>query len=93
MANNLQDLSYLVVSLAAAYLVHSTILLTAAWAATKALRIRSHALLELIWKAAAVLGLVTAPLQLMLGVSEPFIPERTASISVRGPSAAALCSG
>jgi hypothetical protein len=60
-----------VVVVAGTYLLHSTILLASAWLVVKAGRVRSHAFAERLWKMAALLGLVTAPVQLALGWSTP----------------------
>ncbi len=56
-------------TLAFTYLMHSTLLLGGVWLAVRSGRIRSETLKERLWKLAAVLALVTAPLQLTLGVS------------------------
>lgn len=60
-----------VVVIAGTYLLHSTILLASAWLVVRIGRVRSHALAERLWKMAALLGLVTAPVQLALGWSGP----------------------
>jgi beta-lactamase regulating signal transducer with metallopeptidase domain len=59
------------VSVAATYLLHSTLLLGSAWLCVRGGRLRSEALKERLWKLAAVLPLCTAPLQLVLDVSPP----------------------
>ena len=51
----------------ATYLLHSTVLLSACWVALKLARANSHFLIERMWKSAAVLGLLTAALQVGLG--------------------------
>ncbi len=50
------------------YAIHSTVLLAGAWILTRLLRGRRLALQELIWRTAVIGGLVTASLQLGLGV-------------------------
>jgi beta-lactamase regulating signal transducer with metallopeptidase domain len=53
------------------YLLHSTLLLGAAWAASRLLRGRALGVEEGLWKAALVGGLLTASLQVGLGVAAP----------------------
>jgi beta-lactamase regulating signal transducer with metallopeptidase domain len=53
------------------YLLHSTLLLVAAWAASRLLRGRALGVEEGLWKAALVGGLLTASLQVGLGVAAP----------------------
>ena len=57
-----------IVALALTYGVHSTMLIGAVWLAHRLGRITSHALSERMWKLSALLGLATAPLQIMLGL-------------------------
>lgn len=71
MPNNSSDIAQFVVAIAGTYLLHSTILLAGAWFVVKLGRVRSHVFAERLWKMAAVLGLVTTPLQLSLGWSSP----------------------
>jgi beta-lactamase regulating signal transducer with metallopeptidase domain len=52
----------------ATYAIHSTILLCGAWLVTGLLRLRHLPLQDLLWKAALVGGVLTASLQLALGV-------------------------
>ncbi len=80
----------IVVSLAATYLLHSTLLLCGAWLAVRFVRLRSEALKERLWKLAAVLPLCTAPLQLMLDVSPPTfeLARHRASIVYEEPAVA-----
>jgi hypothetical protein len=54
---------------AATYLLHSTLLLSACWMLFKMSRVSSHFLVERMWKLAAVLGLMTASLQMWIGAS------------------------
>ena len=65
------DIARPVVVVAGTYLVHSTVLLASAWLAVRSGRVRSHAFAERLWRTAALLGLVTAPVQLALGWSSP----------------------
>ena len=62
-----------ILALTATYLLHSTMLLAGAWLVLKLTRTSSHVLTERIWKLAAVLALATAPLQMSLGWSQPFV--------------------
>jgi len=71
MPSNSLDIAQSVVVIAGTYLLHSTILLMGVWLVVRTGRVRSHALAERLWKMAAVLGLVTAPLQVALGWSSP----------------------
>ena len=71
MPSNSPDFAQSVVVLAGTYLLHSTVLLAGAWLLVKVGRVRSHVLAERLWKMAAVLGLVTVPLQVVLGWSSP----------------------
>lgn len=64
-----ESLAALVCSLVATYVVHSTLFLAAAWLLLT--RCRSHEWTCRGWRTAAVLGLVTAPLQVFTGFS-PF---------------------
>jgi len=73
MPSNSLDLAQSVIVVAGTYLLHSTILLAGAWLVVKIVHVRSHALAERLWKMAAVLGLVTAPVQLALGWSSPIL--------------------
>jgi hypothetical protein len=92
-----QEILRLVVVVAGTYLLHSTILLTSAWLVVRLGQVRSHALTERVWKTAAVLGLVTAPVQLALGWSSPIfdvtlarredVPRTTSSAAGSGESA------
>jgi beta-lactamase regulating signal transducer with metallopeptidase domain len=60
-----------VVAFALTYLIHSTLLLVGAWLLTNALPARSMRLRERVWRVAFLGGLVTAGLQLGLGVQTP----------------------
>lgn len=71
MGNELSSLAPVTLTLASTYLLHSTLLLGGTWLAVRTGRIRSETLKERLWKLAAVLALVTAPLQLGLGGSAP----------------------
>jgi len=71
MPSNSLDFAQSVLVVAGTYLLHSTMLLAAVWLVLKLGRVRSHALAERLWKMAAILGLVTAPVQLALGWSSP----------------------
>ncbi|HET6324592.1 MAG TPA: M56 family metallopeptidase [Planctomycetaceae bacterium] len=71
MGNELSSFAPATLTLASTYLLHSTLLLGGAWLAVRSGRIRSETLKERLWKLAAVLALLTAPLQLSLGVSSP----------------------
>jgi beta-lactamase regulating signal transducer with metallopeptidase domain len=71
MASDLSAFAPLTLTLAFTYLLHSTLLLGGAWLIVRKGRVRSEALKERVWKLAAVLGLVTAPLQLLLHVAPP----------------------
>ena len=55
------------------YLLHSSLLLALAWLVQRRLRTPSHVLTERLWKTAAVTGLLTAPLQLAGGFSQPLV--------------------
>jgi beta-lactamase regulating signal transducer with metallopeptidase domain len=72
MSSELSTLVPITLTLASTYLLHSTLLLGGVWLIVRPGRIRSEALKERLWKLAAVLGLVTAPLQFVLNVSQPF---------------------
>ncbi len=63
------SLSAAIVTFTATYLLHSTLLLTAAWLGLRVFRVSSHLLTERVWKLAAVTGIVTAGLQCSLGLS------------------------
>src|SRR5688572_19968340 len=67
--NSLACFSHVVFSFAATYWLHSTVLLATCWIVTTGLRVKSHFLVERLWKLAAVLGLLTAVLQISTGVS------------------------
>ena len=67
MFEHIDPAASLLAVLVVTYLVHSTIFLGSAWLVATLARLRSHALSERLWKSAAVLGLVTAPAQLLLG--------------------------
>lgn len=56
---------------AATYFMHSSLLLSAVWLWFRYAEPRSHALRENVWKLAAVGGLITASLQLGLGIESP----------------------
>ena len=56
---------------AATYLLHSTLLLGAVWLWFRLREPTSHALREVVWKLAAVGGIVTASLQLGLQIESP----------------------
>jgi len=71
MPSNSLEVAQWVVVVAGTYLLHSTILLAGAWLVMRMGRVRSHVLTERLWKMAAVLGLVTAPIQVALGWSSP----------------------
>src|ERR1700693_659105 len=55
--------------LASTYVLHSTLLLGGTWLFVRLGRVRSETLKERLWKSAAVLGLITASSQLILGIS------------------------
>lgn len=57
----------------ATYLLHSTLLLTTVALATLFSRSQSHSLSERLWKSAAVIPLLTAPLQLWGGLGTPIL--------------------
>lgn len=57
-----------VLDLLTTYLLHSTLLFTIAALVSWCYRRQSHALTERLWKSAAVIPLLTVPLQLMCGV-------------------------
>ncbi|MBT4865191.1 MAG: hypothetical protein HON53_08745 [Planctomycetaceae bacterium] len=65
-----------VLDLLTTYLLHSTLLLAIAALAVWCCRTRSHALTERLWKSAAVIPLLTAPLQLLSGVGNPVFSPR-----------------
>ncbi|MFK7777176.1 MAG: M56 family metallopeptidase, partial [Gimesia sp.] len=58
------------------YLLHSTLLLTMAALVTWCYRRQSHALTERLWKSAAVIPLLTVPLQLLCGVGNSVFTPR-----------------
>lgn len=58
------------------YLLHSTLLLTLATLVTWCCRSQSHALTERLWKSAAVIPLLTVPLQLVSGVGNSVFSPR-----------------
>ena len=67
---------------AATYLLHSTLLLAACWLLIKLSQARSHFLVERMWKSAAVLGLATASLQIVVGASSKLEVEQLSSEAV-----------
>ncbi len=69
MTSDMNSLSAVIVSLALTYLLHSTIFLVVTWVVVAALRDKSLALCERVWKFAAVAGLVTAAMQVTFGFS------------------------
>ena len=69
MTNNIANLSIPVLLWLATYLVHSTLLLGAAWLATRFIGRRSFALQDQIWKLAMVLPILTASIQQAVGPS------------------------
>ena len=64
---DLASFSYAIVAFVANYVVHSTLLLTACWLLVTLSRTRSHFLADRMWKLAAVLGIVTAFTQVIVG--------------------------
>ncbi|MBC8351007.1 MAG: M56 family metallopeptidase [Planctomycetes bacterium] len=84
MTNDLDALAQVVFVLLATYFLHSTCLLIAAWIGTRLFRVRNMLVIERVWKMAAVTGLVTAPLQVAMGIHpvvEIAIGEATLSTS------------
>jgi len=67
MTNNLLPLTETTLSLALAYVLHSTVLLIGVAATLRSLRPGSHTLRERLWKLAVVVPLVTAPAQVWSG--------------------------
>ena len=65
-----------VLDLLTTYLLHSTLLLAIAALAAWCCRTNSHALTERLWKSAAVIPLLTAPLQLLNGIGNPVFSPR-----------------
>jgi len=65
-----------VLDLLTTYLLHSTLLLTLAALVTWCCRRQSHALTERLWKSAAVIPLLTVPLQLVCGVGNSVFSPR-----------------
>ena len=100
MAGNTVWFAQAVLALATTYLMHSTILLGGVWLLVRLSRTSSHTLEEKLWKLAAVLGLLTAPLQLSLGWPTQwdvvFSPGRTTAVAaaaappVKFPDAASI---
>lgn len=76
------------------YAVHSTVLLGAAWLVGKLLGNRRLALQELVWRAAVVGGVITASLQVGLGVGGALdlsaIMKSATPVAVEGSSASVL---
>src|SRR5262245_44931309 len=70
-----------VATVAVTYLIHSTLLLTTAWLVIRFTRTQSHALVEQLWKSAAIAGLITATLHLSLGVASPVFQFKLATES------------
>jgi hypothetical protein len=60
-----------VVNLLTTYMLHSTLLLATTALVVWCCRLQSHVLVERLWKSAAVIGLLTAPLQLICGFGNP----------------------
>jgi hypothetical protein len=69
MANDLSAYVPVTLTLASTYLLHSSLLLCGTWLFVRLGRVHSETLKERLWKSAAVLGLITAPSQLILGIS------------------------
>ena len=65
-----------VLDLLTTYLLHSTLLFVVAALATWCCRTQSHALTERLWKSAAVIPLLTVPLQLLSGIGNPVFSPR-----------------
>jgi beta-lactamase regulating signal transducer with metallopeptidase domain len=64
---DLLALANIIVAFVATYLLHSTLLLSMCWVFFKVVRSNSHFLAERAWKLAAVIGLLTAALQVSVG--------------------------
>jgi beta-lactamase regulating signal transducer with metallopeptidase domain len=69
MTTEFTDLSAVMLGWMATYLVHSTLLLVAAWLAARIVGRRSFALQDQVWKLAMVLPLLTATIQQAAGPS------------------------
>ena len=69
MTNDLIPLTETTLSLAMAYVLHSTVLLIGVAATLRVLRPGSHTLRERLWKLAVVVPLVTAPAQVWSGAA------------------------
>lgn len=69
MANNLIPLTEVTLSLGLAYLFHSTLLLVGVAIVLRRIHSTSHTLRERLWKAAVVVPLLTASLQIWVGVA------------------------
>jgi beta-lactamase regulating signal transducer with metallopeptidase domain len=65
-----------VIDLLTTYLLHSTLLLGIVALAVWCCRTQSHVLTERLWKSAAVIPLMTAPLQLLSGIGNPVMSPR-----------------
>lgn len=65
-----------ILDLLTTYLLHSTLLLTLAALVTWCYRRQSHALTERLWKSAAVIPLLTVPLQFVCGVGNSVFSPR-----------------
>ena len=74
-----------VLSLAATYWLHSTVLLAAVWLWLKLRPTASHLLQERLWKFAATAGLVTASLQATAGLGVPLLNARNAKLTENAP--------
>lgn len=70
MAGNFLWFASAIMASAMSYLIHSTLLLASVWLFVRFSRRSSHTLEEGLWKWAAVLGLLTVPLQLSCGWPE-----------------------
>jgi hypothetical protein len=76
MASNLFLVSLdMVTALTATYLLHSTLLLGAAWLLLRAAKPDSHFVRERVWKVAATAGFVTATVQLATGLGFSLLTE------------------
>jgi beta-lactamase regulating signal transducer with metallopeptidase domain len=71
MAPDVRLIAVAMLTFVTTYWLHSTLLLAATWIFVRACRVRSEVLRECLWKTAAVLTLITAPLELTFHHSQP----------------------
>ncbi len=84
--SNLDSLSATIVSLVLTYLLHSTILICAAWVIVATFRNNSFTLSEQAWKLACVTAVATAVIQVTFGISTTPVDFALTTNESPGPS-------